>query len=132
MRYAVFGSGAIGGTVGARLARGGHDVLLCDTDAEHVAAINRDGLSIEGPVEQFRVRLRAVTPEGLPSSLGIVLLAGKAHHTAEGMEGIKPRLAAGGFVVSLQNGLNEGLIAEAVGGGWVGGPFVNFRPRRVA
>jgi 2-dehydropantoate 2-reductase len=126
MRYAVVGAGAIGGTVGARLARGGHEVLLCDTDAEHVAAINRDGLSIEGPVEQFRVWLPAVTPEGLPPRLGVVLLAVKAHHTAEAMEEIEPRLAADGFVVSLQNGLNEGLIAEAVGADRVVGAFVNF------
>ena len=54
MHYVVVGAGAIGGTVGARLARDGHDVLLCDADAEHVAAINRDGLAIEGPVEQLR------------------------------------------------------------------------------
>src|SRR5438128_11351753 len=126
MRYAVVGAGAIGGTVGARLARDGHDVLLCDTDAEHVAAINRDGLAIEGPVEQFRVTVPAVTPEGLPPSLGAVLLAVKAHHTAEAMEEIEPRLAADGFVVSLQNGLNEGLIAEAVGAERVVGAFVNF------
>jgi 2-dehydropantoate 2-reductase len=126
MRYAVVGAGAIGGTVGARLARDGHEVLLCDTDAEHVAAINRDGLSIEGPVEQFRVRLPAVTPDGLPLSLGAVLLAVKAHHTAEAMAEIEPRLAADGFVVSLQNGLNEGVIAEAVGAERVVGAFVNF------
>ena len=53
MHYVVVGAGAIGGTVGARLARDGHEVLLCDADAEHVAAINRDGLAIEGPVEQL-------------------------------------------------------------------------------
>src|SRR5260221_13857339 len=107
MRYAVFGSGAIGGTVGARLARGGHDVLLCDTDAEHVAAINRDGLSIEGPVEQFRVRLRAVTPAGRPSSLGIVLLAAKARHLSPAVGEIVARLAAEGCVRSLEEGLQE-------------------------
>ena len=41
MHYVVVGAGAIGGTVGARLARDGHEVLLCDADADHVAAINR-------------------------------------------------------------------------------------------
>ena len=126
MEYAVVGAGAIGGTVGARLARDGHEVLLCDSDAEHVAAINRDGLCIEGPVEQFRVRPAAVTPDRLPQHLGAVLLAVKAHHTAEAMQEIEPRLAADGFVVSLQNGLNEGLIAQAVGADRVVGAFVNF------
>jgi len=41
--------------VGARLARDGREVLLCDADAEHVAAINERGLAIEGPVEEFTV-----------------------------------------------------------------------------
>ena len=49
--YVVVGAGAIGGTVGARLLRSGKDVLFCDADPEHVAAINDNGLRIEGPVE---------------------------------------------------------------------------------
>ena len=65
MRYAVIGAGAIGGTVAAALVRDGHEVLLCDADAEHVAAINADGLRIEGPVEQHTVRVPAVTPDRL-------------------------------------------------------------------
>ncbi|MCX7373452.1 MAG: hypothetical protein NTW56_13635 [Alphaproteobacteria bacterium] len=36
----IWGAGAIGSTVGAYLARAGHDVLLVDVDAAHVAATN--------------------------------------------------------------------------------------------
>jgi 2-dehydropantoate 2-reductase len=126
MHYVVVGAGAIGGTVGARLARDGHEVLLCDADADHVAAINRDGLAIEGPVEQLVVRAPAVTPDQLPERLGAVLLAVKAHHTAEAVAALAPRLADDGFVVSLQNGLNEPVIAAAVGEQRVVGAFVNF------
>src|SRR5689334_15732044 len=107
MEYVVVGAGAIGGTVGARLARDGHDVLFCDADPEHVAAINRSGLALEGPVEELRVDARAVTPDELPDDLGRVLLAVKAHHTQAAMAAVAPRLADDGFVVSLQNGLNE-------------------------
>ena len=67
--YVVVGAGAIGGTVGARMIQQGHSVLFCDADAEHVDAINRDGLRIEGPVEQFVVEAQAVTPDGLPERL---------------------------------------------------------------
>jgi hypothetical protein len=59
----IWGAGAIGGTLGAYWARAGHDVLLVDKEADHVAAMNRDGLSIEGPVEEFRQPVRAVTPD---------------------------------------------------------------------
>jgi 2-dehydropantoate 2-reductase len=126
MRYAVIGAGAIGGTVAAGLVRDGHDVLLCDSDPEHVGAINADGLRIEGPVEELTVPARAVAPDDLPDGLGAVLLAVKAHHTAAAMEHVAPRLAPDGFVVSLQNGFNEDTIAAAVGRERVVGAFVNF------
>jgi 2-dehydropantoate 2-reductase len=124
--YVIVGAGAIGGTVGARLARDGHSVLFCDADAEHVAAINERGLTIEGPLEQFTVEMPAVMPDDLPAGLGAVLLAVKHQHTAAAAAQIAPRLADGGFVVSLQNGINEPIIAEAVGTERTVGAFVNF------
>ena len=48
-RVLVWGAGAIGGTVGAYLARAGHDVTFVDLVPEHVYAI-RAGLHITGPV----------------------------------------------------------------------------------
>jgi 2-dehydropantoate 2-reductase len=124
--YVVVGAGAIGGTIGARLARDGHGVLLCDADAEHVAAVNAQGLAIEGPVEQFTARVRAVVPDDLPDGLGAVLLAVKSQHTGVALEAIAPRLAPEGFVVSLQNGVNEPVIAARVGKERTVGAFVNF------
>ena len=126
MDYVVVGAGAIGGTVGARLARRGHDVVFADVDAEHVAAMNDQGLSVEGPVEEFTVAARAVHPHDLPDGLGRVLLAVKAHDTESAVASVAPRLAPDGFVVSLQNGLNEPAIAEAVGAARTVGAFVNF------
>jgi 2-dehydropantoate 2-reductase len=124
--YVVVGAGAIGGTVGARLARDGHDVLVCDVDRDHVKAIASDGLTIEGPVEQFTVHMPAVLPDDLPESLGVVLLAVKAHDTQAALAAIVPRLAEDGFVVSLQNGINEPVIADVVGAERTVGAFVNF------
>ena len=122
----MVGAGAIGGVVGAHLVRDGHPVLLVDADAQHVAAINTDGLAIEGPVEQFTVRVPAVTPERLPDQLGTVLLAVKAHHTDAALDLIAPRLDPDGVVVSLQNGINEPRIGERVGAARVVGAVVNF------
>jgi 2-dehydropantoate 2-reductase len=126
MDYVVVGAGAIGGTVGARLARDGREVLLCDADAEHVAAINERGLAIEGPVEEFTVSVPAVLPDDLPERLERVILAVKAQHTEAAMAQIAPRLAPDGFVISLQNGLNPPLIASIVGAERTVGAFVNF------
>ena len=106
MQFTVIGAGAIGGTVGAHLARAGHDVLFCDADADHVAAMNRNGLHVKGPVNDFVVAASAVTPDQLPDSLGgTVLLAVKSQHTTAAVEFLRGRLAPDAVVVSLQNGL---------------------------
>jgi 2-dehydropantoate 2-reductase len=122
----VVGAGAIGGTVGAQLIRAGRSVLFCDTDEAHVAAIEEHGLRLEGPVEELVVEAHAVAPEALPERLDAVLLAVKSQHTAAALEAVAPRLAPDGFVVSLQNGINEPLIASVVGEERTVGAFVNF------
>lgn len=126
MRMLVWGAGAIGGTLGAYLARAGHDVTLVDTVAAHVDAINRDGLRITGPIDEFSIRLPAHTPETLAGTWPEVILATKAHHTDAAVRALVPHLAADGHVVSAQNGLNELGIADAVGPARTIGAFVNF------
>jgi 2-dehydropantoate 2-reductase len=122
----IWGAGAIGGTLGAYLARAGEDVLLVDIVEPHVAAMNRDGLSIEGPVETFRQAVRATTPAGVTGRFRRIILAVKAHHTRDAVRALKPHLADDGSVLSAQNGLNELVIAEEVGAERTVGCFVNF------
>lgn len=122
----IWGAGAIGGVLGAYLARAGEDVLLVDIAEDHVAAMNRDGLAIEGPVEAFTQPVRAATPEEVEGTFTRVFLAVKAHHTREAVRALAPHLADDGFVVSAQNGLNELVIAEEVGRARTVGCFVNY------
>jgi 2-dehydropantoate 2-reductase len=126
MTITIFGAGAIGGTTGAALARAGHDVLLVDSHAPHVDAINRDGLTIERDGRATTTPMRAVSPGDLPPGLDLVMLAVKSHHTVEALAVLAPRVAAGGTVVSLQNGLSEELIARAVGPARTVGCLVNW------
>ncbi len=111
----VWGAGAIGGTVGAHLARAGHDVLLVDRAADHVGAIAEHGLAITGPVTEFTVPVRAATPDQVQGRFETVLLCVKAQDTEGAARALLPHLADNGCVVSLQNGLNERVIAEVVG-----------------
>ena len=122
----VWGAGAIGGTAGAHLARAGHDVLFVDRAADHVAAMNGHGLSITGPVTAFKVPVRAATPEQVQGRFETVLLCVKAQDTESAARALLPHLAEDGCVVSLQNGLNERVIAEVVGKERTVGAFVNF------
>lgn len=130
MRYTVVGAGAIGGTIGAHLARAGHEVLLVDSALDHVEAIRRAGLTIEGR-ETFQVRVPAISTDELRRDeagrpLEAVLLAVKAMHTEAALESIAPLLGADAFVASMQNGLNERVIARRIGPARTVGAFVNF------
>jgi 2-dehydropantoate 2-reductase len=126
MTVTIVGAGAIGGVTGASLARAGHDVLLVDQAADHVAAMNATGLAIVTPGGVWTAPVRAVTPDGLPATLDLVLLAVKAQLTGAALDRIAPRLHARGTVVSLQNGLNEAVIAARVGRGRTVGCLVNW------
>jgi 2-dehydropantoate 2-reductase len=126
MKCLVWGAGAIGGTMGAYLARAGHDVTLVDVVDEHVAAINRSGLRITGPIAEFTQRMPAFTPDTLAGEWETIILATKAQHTDGAAQALRPHLSATGCVVSAQNGLNELTIARIVGAERTVGAFVNF------
>lgn len=129
-RYTVVGAGAIGGTLAHHLARTGHHVTVVDSDAEHVAAINDHGIVVTRGDERRAARVEAaVTPsQSTAADLVVdrVLLAVKAQDTDAALDWIAPRLADDGFVVSLQNGLNEDRIAQRVGDRRTVGAFVNL------
>ena len=126
MRVLVWGAGAIGGTLGAYFARAGHDVTLVDVVAEHVEVVSQRGLHITGPIETFSVRVPAFTPAELAGHWSCVLLCTKAQHTEAALGALLPHLTEDGYVVSVQNGLNERVLADAIGEARVVGAFVNF------
>ncbi len=122
----IWGAGAMGGTLGAYWARAGKNVLLVDIVAEHVEACRTVGLQIEGPVEEFKMVVPAVTPDELEGRFSRIVLAVKAHHTRNALTTLEPHLADHGYVMSAQNGLNEIEIAKRVGEDRTMGAFVNF------
>jgi 2-dehydropantoate 2-reductase len=126
MPIIVYGAGAIGGITGARLAQAGHEVLLVDKADDHVAAMNARGLTVDSREGSVTIPVRASTPAGLGAGLDLVLLAVKSQDTPAALEVLAPRLAPAGAIVSLQNGLNEELIAAAVGERRTIGCLVNW------
>ncbi|ANT60868.1 2-dehydropantoate 2-reductase [Salipiger sp. CCB-MM3] len=122
----IWGAGAIGGIIGAYLARAGHAVHMVDIVPEHVEAMRTSGLHIEGPVETFTQVLPASTPQELTGRYSRIILAVKAHITEAALDMLIPHLAEGGYVVSAQNGLNERTIAARIGAENTVGCFVNY------
>jgi len=126
VRFLIWGAGAIGGTLGAYLARAGHDVTVVDAAEEHVAAIEAAGLRIAGPIGDFTVSVPAFTPDRVGGEWKTIVLATKAQHTREATRMLLPHLDSSGCVVSAQNGLNELAISELAGDDRTVGAFVNF------
>ncbi len=124
----IWGAGAIGGSAGAWLKRAGHDITFVDVVPEHVAAIRDPSrcLRITGPVEQFGVTAPAFTPAELSGRWHHIFLAVKAQHTEDATRTLRPFLADDGYVLSLQNGLNEDIIAGIVGRQRTIGAFINY------
>jgi 2-dehydropantoate 2-reductase len=123
--FTIVGAGAIGGIIGAALAEQGHFITFVDANAAHVAAIRKGGLRLSG-FREMTVQCPALLPEEVSQPLGRVLLAVKSPHTDQALATVAPRLAADGYVVSLQNGLEEYKISRAVGEGRTIGAFLTF------
>jgi len=126
MRIAVWGSGAIGGVVGAAMAAAGEDVMLVDIVPEHVDAMNDRGLLIKSAAGEQRVTVHATLPAQVSGTFDLAFLAVKSQFTDEALDGILPRLASTSAVVSLQNGVNEPLIAKRIGADRTIGCLVDF------
>ncbi len=122
----IVGAGAIGGTIGAYLTDAGYDVTLVDVVPEHVETMNEAGLRIIGVRGDHTFPVKAVLASDLQGPLGPTILAVKGHFTDQVMGQIGPKLADDGYVVSLQNGLNEEIIASYVGEERTVGCFIHF------
>jgi 2-dehydropantoate 2-reductase len=122
----IWGAGAIGGTLGAYLARAGQDVTFVDVVPEHVAAIRATGLRIESPIDTFSIKAPAFLPHELKGTWSRIFLAVKAQHTADATRSLMPHLADDGYVLSLQNGLCELTIKDLVGPQRTIGAFINY------
>jgi 2-dehydropantoate 2-reductase len=122
--FTIVGAGAIGAIVGVHLMRAGHSVAYIEANRAHVAAIREGGLRLTGALDAV-VRPQVVLPAET-GPLRQVLLAVKSRHTEDALATIAPQLAADGYVVSLQNGLEEYKIARAVGATRTIGAFLTF------
>ena len=116
MHWLVYGAGAVGGVLGARMHDAGLDVTLV-ARGDHLAAIRSRGLTIAAPDGERNVDVPAVGSAGdadlaRPTT---VLLAVKSHQTHAAVEDLVAALPDGAPVVSLQNGVaNERTLLRFV------------------
>ncbi|HEX9258184.1 MAG TPA: 2-dehydropantoate 2-reductase [Acidimicrobiales bacterium] len=108
MRWIIYGAGAVGGVVGARLQLSGQDVTFIARGA-HAEAMKRSGLRLDDPVESVNLAADVVTD---PAQAGIgegdvVLLAMKSQDTRAALEKLERSAPSATSVVCLQNGVEN-------------------------
>lgn len=123
-RIAIIGAGAVGGYAGAHMARAGEDVTFVDFWPENVEVMRSKGLRISHlkDVPEFTVPVKAISVTELQkfakeTPFDIAFVCTKSYDTAWATMMVKQYLAGNGFVVSLQNCINEETIAGIVGWG---------------
>jgi 2-dehydropantoate 2-reductase len=104
MKICIFGAGAIGGYMGAKLAKGGADVSLV-ARGPHLAAMRDKGLTLIEEEGTFTV---PVTASDDPAALGpqdYVIITLKAHSVPPVVDRIKPLIGENTTIVSGVNGV---------------------------
>lgn len=133
MRIAIFGTGGAGGYFGSQLANAGEEVVFI-ARGEHLRAIREDGLRVETPKGELRIRAEASDDPSRIGPVDAVLVGVKTWQVLEAAHALRPFLAPETFALPLQNGVEAAsqlagvLGAERVVGGlcgtlsWVAGP----------
>jgi 2-dehydropantoate 2-reductase len=123
-RIVIVGTGAVGGYAGAHMARAGEDVTFVDFWPENVETMRSKGLKISHlkDVPEFTVPVKALHLTELQQAakeqpFDIAFVCTKSYDTAWATMLIQQYLAPNGYVVSLQNCMNEETIAGIVGWG---------------
>lgn len=123
-RIAVIGTGAVGGYAGAHMARAGEDVTFVDFWPENVETMRNKGLRISHirDIPEFTTPVKALHITELQrlakeKPIDIAFVCTKSYDTAWATTMVRQYLASAGYVVSLQNCINEETIAGIVGWG---------------
>jgi 2-dehydropantoate 2-reductase len=106
MTIAVFGTGAVGGYFGGRLAAAGENVVFL-ARGRQLDALRRDGLTIESP--QGDLRLSRIEASDRPAEIGpvdIVLFAVKLYDAESAAAALPPLIGRDTAVITVQNGVD--------------------------
>lgn len=107
MKICIVGTGAMGSVYAGLLAAAGNEVWAVDRWADHVAAIRKNGLKIDGKSGDRTVPLNAAMDTADVGSCDLVIIATKATDVAEAAESTKALLGQNTDVLTIQNGLGS-------------------------
>src|SRR6202171_5992589 len=123
-KIAIVGAGAVGGYGGAPMVQAGEDVTFIDPWPEHIEHMRKHGLRVTHArdIAEFSVHVRALHVTDAQQlakerTFDIAFVCMKSYDTAWATMLIQQYLAPDGYVVSLQNCMDEETIAGSVGWG---------------
>jgi 2-dehydropantoate 2-reductase len=105
MKVTIFGAGAIGGYLAAKLAMAGRTDLSIVARGAHLEAIKANGLRLIEDGQEISVPVRAAAKAEELGAQDYVVLALKAHSLAPALDQIAPLLGEHTAVVTMQNGV---------------------------
>lgn len=116
MRFAILGSGAVGGYFGAKLSRAGQDVTFIARGA-HLAAIRTRGLDVKSArLGDFNVRAPAESDTARVGPVDVAIVSVKAYDNATALPMLAPLMGPDTVVLTLQNGVDSvDEVAAVVG-----------------
>ena len=104
MKFLVAGAGAIGGYLGARMARAGQDVTLY-ARGPHLRAMQERGLRVLSADGDFDVHPRVIGDLKEAGPMDVIFLGVKAHGLTQLAPQVQPLIGENTTVVSTQNGI---------------------------
>jgi len=121
MRIAVFGSGAVGGYFGGRLAASGEEVTFIARGA-HLAALRQHGLRISSPKGDAGLRVTATDDPATIAPVDVVLFTVKLYDVDAGAARLAPLIGPETVVITMQNGVEAvEMVSRFVGADHVAG-----------
>jgi 2-dehydropantoate 2-reductase len=116
MKIAIIGVGALGSVYAALLASGGHDVWAVDVWTEHIEAIRKNGLRLEGASGDRTVRIHATTDPADVRNADLVIIATKADAVARAAQAALAVARPEAPILTIQNGLGSAEKVAAIAG----------------
>ncbi len=126
MRFAIYGAGAIGAYLGARLSLAGEDVSLI-ARGPHLQAMLDHGVRVRSPLGDFEAHPAAAANPTAVGEVDAVVLAAKAHSLTAIAPRLAPLLGPDTMVVSAQNGIPWWYFHDH-GGPWEGTSLESVDP----
>ena len=115
-KVAVLGAGAMGCLFGGLMAEKGLDVVLIDVWKDHVDAINKNGLKMDGHGGDRFIKIKATTDPSTLKPVDAIIIMCKATALKKALTSSKNIIGDKTMLMSFQNGIGHEAIMQKIAG----------------